>query len=77
MKKTPPIIADDAQRTDDIVRLREAFHMAWEKVEARVADGPDFRQRLATLIVTMGNRRHDIDATELAASVARMFEEHN
>lgn len=77
MKKTPPIIADDAQQTADILRLREAFHIAWEKIEGRVADRADVRERLASFVVMMGNRRHDIDATELAARVTRIFEAHN
>ncbi len=67
------IIKGSAQRCADISRLRSAYDEVWANLKGRIGDEEGVSERLAALIVAVGNRRPEADASEVARIVERPF----
>jgi hypothetical protein len=72
--KARKTLVDHATRPEDVDRLLAAFDIAWSAVEKRVGDKATVSEKLAHLIVSLGNHRPELQPAELAKLASRMFE---
>jgi hypothetical protein len=72
--KARKTLVDNATRPEDVDRLIAAFDIAWSAVEKRVGDEAAVSEKLAHLIVSLGNHRPELQPAELAKMAARMLE---
>ena len=73
------IIRNGGFDPEDVARLQTAFTAAWKQIEciydlARDVERDATRERLAVMIVTLGESCHEIDAVELQARALAMFD---
>ena len=66
---------------EDVARLDAAFTAAWKQIECRYDLASDMerdatRERLAVMIVTLGESCHEIDAVELQARALATFDQN-
>ena len=68
------IILNTVARAEDAQRLLTAFDMVWKKMEPRAGDPELVGNKLAHILISIGNRRPNLHSAELAKIAARMFE---